>query len=292
MEPSPNLRINHRNLARLFSNAGLKRFLVDEEYQTYGKRLKAVLQQGGEFLNETSSLNELLDFSFKYLVEFYRHEHIYKVKLVSDFILKNYSLENSIILNEFKVGNSIADMVLVNGSDKVFEIKTELDSPERLQSQLHDYYKAFSEVYIVTHHSLSDKYISIVDNGVGIIVFNPDSSLKIIREATVYTKNLDNQVMMKCLRKKEFLDIILTINGNIPKATQVALYKACLNIADTTSTLILRPYFLSAIKKRIKKENNLVYDQSVPDYLKFSCYFQNFNEKHYLGLPSRLSCMV
>lgn len=66
------------------------------------------------------------------------------------------------LLNEFRIGASIADTVLINGTNKVFEIKTELDTPERLTTQLQDYYKGFSEVYVFTHYSLAAKYVQLL----------------------------------------------------------------------------------------------------------------------------------
>src|SRR5690606_29584477 len=149
--------------------AGFKRLLLGEDYKTYGRQIKKLLVKGGISFEGKSSIKELLDISYNHLLSNYRHEYIYKTSLLNAYILQKYSLKDSVILNEFKVGASKADVVLVNGTNKVFEIKTELDSPERLKTQIADYYKVFSEVFIVTHHSLVNKYKAVLEEKVGII---------------------------------------------------------------------------------------------------------------------------
>jgi len=74
-----------------------------------------------------STYSEYLKFAFAELRKNYRCEYVYKNTLINNLI-SNYGTKNSIIINEFRVGNSVADMVLFNGTSKAFEIKTELDS--------------------------------------------------------------------------------------------------------------------------------------------------------------------
>jgi hypothetical protein len=285
-------RINSRVLARLISNAGFKNLISEGDYRNFGKELKKEVAKGGNLPDKKYPLKDLLNFSYSHLEQEYRHEYIYKTKLLSDYILKHYSLADTIILNEFKIGASIADMVLVNGTNKVFEIKTELDSPERLKTQLSDYFKGFSEVYIVTHCTLASKYEAIVNEKIGIITFNHDYKLSTYREAVADTSQLENRVMMKSLRKAEFLKIITTMNGSLPETTQVALYKECLAIADKFCPILLQKQFHRMLKTRITPVSFLTNTAEIPDYLKFFCYILNLNEKQYLALPARLSCMV
>ena len=285
-------KINSRSLARLISNAGFRKMDSIRGAKTYSRQLKVVLEKGGTVLPTVCSLADLLDLSYIHLQNDYRHEYIYKTKLLSEFILEKYSLSDTIILNEFKIGKSIADMILVNGTNKVFEIKTELDSPERLKTQINDYYKAFSEVYIVTHHTLTSKYRSLVDESVGIIEFNSEFKLETIREAVINQTMLDNLAMMKSLRKGEFLQIIEEIYSCLPQTSQVKMYKECLDLAKQVSPTLLQQKYLSTIKSRINPIQELVLKSEIPVYLKFFCYLSNFSENQYIALPSRLSCVV
>jgi hypothetical protein len=134
-ETAVSLQINSRSLARLVSNAGFRKMMTAAGARNYAKQLRRTVEKGGTILPDKCSLQHLLDVSYAHLQKDYRHEYIYKTKLLSDFILKNYTFSDTIILNEFRLGKSVADIALINGSNKIFEIKTELDNADRLQSQ-------------------------------------------------------------------------------------------------------------------------------------------------------------
>ena len=282
-------KVNIRVLSGLISNAGFRRLLIDDDFKTYGKHLKNTLKKGGINLDGKIPIQELLSISYGQLLRDYRHEFVYKTSLLSSYILKNYSLDDTIILNEFKIGGSKADMVLVNGCNKVFEIKTELDTPERLKTQIADYYKAFSEVYIVTHYTLINKYASLLDTSVGLLSFNEDYSLSLVREAEKRSKEFDTDIMLKCLRKPEYLQLIKKLSGIGLVSNNFNVFKECLLIAKTFEPLEVQYHFLQIIKNRITKQDALILDEQVPDYLKFSCYCLNLKENHYLALENRLA---
>jgi hypothetical protein len=284
--------INTRVLSRLISNAGFRRLIIDDDFKSYGKHLKRILQKGGIDVSERTSLKELLDISYQQLLKDYRYEFVYKTSLLNSFILEHYSLVDTIVLNEFKIGNSKADMVLVNGSNKVFEIKTELDSPERLKTQINDYYKAFSEVYIVTHYTLVDKYLNLVNHKVGLLSFNEDGKITVFREAEKHHQELDSDVMLKSLRKSEYLLLIKKLTGFSLKTDSFNLFKDCLAIAKTFEPKEVQYLFLQIIKNRISKEDSLILELPIPHFLKFSCYCLNLKENHYLALENRLSCNI
>lgn len=289
---APIYNVNSRSLSRLISNAGFRKLMLEDDYKKYGSQVKSVLQKGGVPLEKKCSIKSLLDTSYDHLLKQYRHEYVYKTTLLSEYVLKQFSLESSVILNEFKINKSIADLVLVNGTNKVFEIKTELDSPERLKSQLTDYYKAFSEVYIVTHHSLEAKYLSIIDKEVGLMVFNEDNTISLSRPAVFNTSFFDNIAMMKAMRKSEYVAVLKNLCGFIPETTQFNFFKECLKMAECIDAESFQQEFLRIIKTRIKPEHLLVSQSEIPNYLKFSCYLLNLKENTYLSLQSRLSCLV
>lgn len=124
--------------------------------------------------------------------------------LLNEYVLKYYSLDDSILLNEFLVVRSIADTVLVNGTNKVFEIKTELDSTERSESQLSDYYRVFTEVYLFTHISLLDKYLRILLPYVGLLIYTAEGEVFEYRTAVKHIASLDASYIVSSLRKPEY----------------------------------------------------------------------------------------
>lgn len=280
---------NLNALAKMVSNAGFQRIMFNDNYKQYGRQMKNLLKKNGAELRQKCSFREVIEYSYEYLLTHYRHEYLYKTALLNSFVLKHYSLEDTILLNEFKIGNSKADAVLVNGTNKVFEIKTELDRPDRLSSQLTDYFKAFSEVYIVTHPSLVVKYTRLVDSHVGIMIFN-NNQIEVIKTATPDHSKLENVTMMKALRKEEYLQVVKKLFGSIPKTQPVALFKTCLDILNNYPAVEVQFEFLKVIKQRINPAvNELVAQSSLPDSLRLSCYYSNISQNEYISLIKRLS---
>lgn len=281
---------NFNALSKLISNAGFQRIMVEDDYKVYGKQMKRLLKKSGGIIGQKASLHEVINLSYNHLLNHYRHEYLYKAALLNTYILKNYCLSDTVLLNEFRIGNSKADAVLVNGTNKVFEIKTELDSPERLNNQINDYYKAFSEVYIVIHHSFVEKYIPLIDRGVGIMTFTNGYNIEMLRKATEDQSKLDISTMIKSLRKDEYLAIVEKLTGSIPTAKPVLLFKECERILKNFAPDEVQYEFLKALKTRINPSTNIIVtDKLLPDPLRFSCYQSNLNQNDYLALIKRLN---
>ncbi|SEJ72993.1 hypothetical protein SAMN05216327_117126 [Dyadobacter sp. SG02] len=275
-------------LSKILSNAGIQRIMLDENFRSSGNQIKRLLKKSGVSLDQKCTLGEMIEYAHAHLLKNYRHEYLYKAALLNDYILKNHSLVDSILLNEFRVGQSKADAVLVNGTNKVFEIKTELDNPGRLASQINDYYKAFSEVFLIVHHTHYEKYLSLIDEGVGLMLFN-DNSIEIARPAVPDNSNLDTITMMKALRKNEFLVVVKALSGELPNVKPILLFKSCLEILRQFAPDEVQAEFLSVIKGRINLfVSDVVTSAKLPESLKLSLYYSNINRNEYISLVKRL----
>lgn len=81
------------------------------------------------------------------IMNLYPCERLVKYHLVK----KNIKRTKGVTIFEMKVGNSRLDIGRINGSSFVYEIKTELDSLNKLEKQLNDYSKVFEYINIVIH---------------------------------------------------------------------------------------------------------------------------------------------
>ena len=136
-------------------------------------------------LLKCATYSDLLKKTYSLISKYYRCEYVYKNELIK-LLLKEYGTKNSVYFSEFRVGNSIADMVMFNGESKAFEIKTEYDTPRRLDKQLDDYKRFFDKCYIVVPENKVDEYYAIVESTTGIIAMSRDNRhiiLKGIRHA-------------------------------------------------------------------------------------------------------------
>ena len=119
-----------------------------------------------EFINKDNSLIPLKESKFFYgsaityqdiytniydlLKKEYRCEYIYLNEIFLEQILKEHN-ETSSIITEFYINSSKADLLIINGTTTIYEIKTELDTLNRLEKQLLDYTRAFDRVYVITY---------------------------------------------------------------------------------------------------------------------------------------------
>ena len=276
-------------MARLINHAAFKKLALETNQSSYIRQLKKYSAwENGDATNLT--LHDLIAHAHDVLLNNYRHEYLYKSKLLNDFILKNYSLNDTIILDEFRINESIADIALINGTNKIFEIKTELDSLERFPSQISDYYKAFSEVYLVIHHSQYSKYIKQVDDKIGIIILTENFQLEEHRKAFVDDQYLDIPCMMASLRKPEYLKLVKSLTGFIPDATPVFMYTECLKVLLEFSPKEVQLRYHSILKQRISSEKTInVIEGVFPNYINYSYYNENISKKSYLTLVNNLS---
>lgn len=273
-------------LAGLYSNVSFRSLCSPRvESSKWIENLYEVLN----FNPKGQTLRSLLETGYNELLQKYRHEYLFKSALFKDFILENYALESAIFLNEFKIGKSIADAVLVNGTSKVFEIKTELDSPVRLDSQIKDYKKAFSEVYLVVHDKQVEKYRAIVPSEIGLLCFSEESGFLEYRIARPDNSKLEIVAMVKSMRKEELRSLAIGLTGEIPIATPVKLFNTCLGIVNCFPPEQVQREYLQIIKRRINPAvNEKLHSDQIPSFLKFFCYTENINEKEYIHLINSL----
>jgi len=287
--PKPVNIADLRALSKLVSHAAFKKLSANTNQSSYIRQLKKYVCWDSLQEKRPHNLEELIAYAYNTLEQNYRCEYIYKSSLLNNFVLGKYALSDTILLNEFRIGNSIADAVLINGTNKVFEIKTELDTPERLQSQLNDYYKAFSEVYVFTHYSLANKYLDLLPEYVGLVIYTAGGAVMEHRPATVINSQLDISTMMGSLRKAEYLKLVQTLAGFIPEATPVYMYKTCLKVLLCFNEVLVQKRYHKILKERISLDTNLYIEEQVfPNYLNFSFYQQNLPKKSYLTLISNL----
>jgi len=275
-----------RSYANILSNSNLDKIVRGADFRYLHSKSK---KYDKDFLESGRiTYREYFEHIFDTLLYNYRNEYVYKNFIINKILLGKYSLKTTTAINEFKINTSIADLVLLNGTSKAFEIKTELDKPDRLLNQITDYKKVFKEIYLVTHYTLLDRYLKIVADDIGIIVLTKSFSLKVIREAVV-NSDLDNVTIMKCLRKTEYTNIIKDYFGMLPDVSDFKFYKSCMELICKIPALVLHDMMVGEIKKRQVKEKQTLSSTIIPKELKHICMCLDFNNVEYERLSEILS---
>ena len=217
---------------------------------------------------------------YHYLDKNYRNEYFYKNTLINKLIIGAHRLNTTTVLTELPISKSIADVIMINGKAIVYEIKTELDGFDRLETQLSDYYKAFDHVCVVTSEShLSSIKRILEDTPIGIYVITKRGSIRKYKEPQKYGERLDNEIIIKLLNKSEYESIIKHVYGKLPKTTPVMHYSVCKDLLLKIPLDDLYIYTLQELKKRNNIES---YDfTNIPYALRFLVYFSRYNTQKY-----------
>jgi hypothetical protein len=163
------------------------------------------LTELGSALGSTSNtLAEAYDKAYSCLVQSYRAEYIYKNQLISKVVFGRHSPNTATALLEQPLGSSEADLLVVNGTSTVYEIKTDLDGYSRLRTQLDDYSRHVEFVNVLVSGTRASSIEKMVPDHVGIVAWR-GRSLSTVRPASSLLDQLDSGVIFKVLRTSEAL---------------------------------------------------------------------------------------
>lgn len=278
-------KVRLRNYAGIFSGNSFAQLLKHDDWDFINRQIidYDIEKLGKRF--ETYS--DYLSYIYSILLKEYRCEYIYKNEIINELLLKQYGTKDTVVINEFKVGNSVADMVMFNGVSKAFEIKTELDSEKRLNGQLVDYQRLFQECYIVTHESQLDKYHNLSHN-CGLIVYQKQGRTYRMTEIikAVLQPDIDVEVLMRSVRTDEYKNIILNYFDVLPQLNSFTMFEACEEWMKQIPPVILHQLFIAEIKKR---ESNTAQLKDFSKELRQLCLSMKIKPKDYTVLTKKLS---
>ena len=85
-----------------------------------------------------------------------------------------------IVAFEMAIGDSRVDICRINGSSYAYEIKTEYDTFDRLDTQMRDYLKTFEKVYVIVPKSRVEDVKVHVPKSCGVISYRIDDHMNIV----------------------------------------------------------------------------------------------------------------
>ena len=247
----------------------ISRYVKEDDELTYGKAISCI---------------------YEYMNSEYRNEYYYKNTIFNQLLIQKHDLYNTAALTELPISNSKADFVMINGKGVVYEIKTDLDNFQRLQSQINDYYKVFSYVNVVVGKKQVERVKELLkDTKVG--VFELTNSGKIIcrKKAFCNRDMLSYDEMFRILRKKEFETILLERFGKLPEVNNFEYYRECLQWIKRISIVGLQKRIMNILKQRTILSVEDVFEKRVPNELSFYVYFSKKYRSNYDALDAFLN---
>ncbi len=269
-----------QSLSQIFSPTSFNRIVRKHDFAD----IQAKVEKHITATYSTTFL-EILQFIYKEQLAHYKCEYLYKNALLNKLLLGKYSIKTTTVINEFKIGNSIADFVLLNGEAKIFEIKTEFDSLEKLDKQIEDYKKFANKVYVVTNSKFIDKLLSEYnDSTIGIIEFTHHNTLKEHKPAIENSNSFNHTTIFKTLRQNEYLDIIKKSFNKIPDVPNTKIFKESFKLIERINIIDFQKMAFQKLKERKFKCTQEFLSDQVPYELKHICYSLNMSGKEYACL--------
>lgn len=265
--------LNYKSLSIIFNRKFLLK-LIHNNYKIYLKKILPAFENEKEL-----PILSILDNLYREFKKNYRCEYVYKNAIVTKILLGRHSLNTTVMIPEFNVDGSKADLVMFNGTSTVYEIKTELDSLQRLEGQINSYLKCFDKVYVVTYEKNIEKIKQVVPNQVGIIILTERYTLKNIKKAKSNKKFVDPIKVYNILKEKERKNIIKEIKEELLLLPPLDYFKESKNLFLTFSPQQAHDFMVREIKNRkIKKEQKKIV-LSAPESLKFFFLAESLNKK-------------
>lgn len=218
----------------------------------------------------------------------YQCEYVYKNEIISKYLIKAFSHKDTIAFSEFHVNQSIADLVLFNGTSRAYEIKTEYDSDKRLQHQLADYCRLFELCFLVTSVDKVSYYKDLLPDQVGIIAINfknQKPTFSTLKKA-IANQEIDIDTLMSSVRTNEYIHITRHVCGKVPDVSIFDMYEACRDMLHHAENEKIRKAFKKEIKMR---KSSSPYISNYVECLRQMCLAINIQPSTYNVLFEKLN---
>lgn len=269
-------------LNRVFTRSTIREILEDNFSDAYATAIRRYIVDSAGKDN-----GQLISEIYTVLKKEYRNEYYYKNTILNKLLLGVHKPTTTTALTEITIGKSKADFVLINGRAVVYEIKTELDNLDRLESQIANYFKAFTRVSVLTCEDHFDVLQKRLDGSpVGICILTKKDTIREKKKPQEHFANLNLDTIFRILRKQEYEEIIERHFGALPDVSQFEYYRTCKKLFCSIEKSLAYTEFLAILKKRGRIDVER-YSQ-IPYELKFLVYFSGFKADDYKRLNAFL----
>lgn len=155
-----------------------------------------------------------------------RAEYIYRAALTHNILLGCHSLNTASMLTEFRTGSSKADLVILNGTATVYEIKSDRDSLTRLASQLENYRKVFAKIYVIAGNDHIQEVLEHTQDNIGVLSLVRWNRISTVREAVENYDFVCPVTIFESLRVTEARAILESVGVPVPELPNTMLRSA------------------------------------------------------------------
>lgn len=216
-------------ISRLFSSTVFHELAKKGYSATFSR-----LVRSAEIIKEyypLATVGDVFEVAFEILNhEGYRDEYVFRAAIIHKVLIGKHSLNTASMLTEFRAVTSKADLVILNGNAIAYEIKSERDTLNRLEHQLHNYQKLFAAINVITSESHLDAVMKIAPKSIGVLCLTRRYTIKTMREAVVQPEKISPEAVFDSLRINEAILVLKKLGEKIPELPNTMKYKALKDI--------------------------------------------------------------
>jgi len=140
-------------------------------------------------------------------------------------------------------------MVILNGCGTVYEIKSDRDSLARLESQIENYRKAFSKIYVVAGTLHIQDVLEKTSEDVGVMSLTRWNRISIVREAKDNFDYICPATIFDSLRLGEAVDILNELSVDIPDLPNTLMRNAIRSIFTELNPIDVQCCMIKTLKR-------------------------------------------
>jgi len=202
-------------------------------------------------INENQNYKSSREFLNNFILNNYPNESTIKAQFVNNVLLKS---KEHVTIFELNAGNSRVDLCKVNGKSIAYEIKTDLDNPNRLPLQMQNYFLIFEEVYLICSSASLSKLIQFVPLNCGIYIYTQNKFGHYIFKRYRFANKsnvLRSEVQLQCLTKQQLITHFKITNLSVKK-------NIIINILDNYTSKYINSIFKKCLKDKYSRKWNFL----------------------------------
>lgn len=236
-----------------------------------------------------SSLADVYEQLYDLLVRRYRCEYVFKNQIAHELLLKRHAHAEARLLSELRVGSCKADTVIINGTSTVYEIKTELDTLDRLPRQISAYQDVFDRVCVVSSGPLLARLTAALPRWAGVLELRSDGSIEAVREPQSNMAHIKPAAVFCTLRQAEYLAALRAEFGEAPNVPNGIRWRVCRSLFETLPPERAHARMLEALHRRDWNAGKAAFVTEVPNSLKHAALTSTLRSKKRVALLDHLA---
>ncbi|UUP18534.1 hypothetical protein NTH_03017 [Nitratireductor thuwali] len=197
-----------------------------------------------------ATVGDTFDSAFEILkVAGHRDEYIYRAAISHKVLMGTHSLRTASMLNEFRAGSCKADLVILNGTATVYEIKSERDSLARLANQVENYKRVFAKVNVIASESHIKGVLATVPDDVGVMCLSKRYRMTTVREAIDCPARICPATVFESLRMAEGAAILRAMGVTVPQVPNTQRHAAMRVLFSALDPVALHVEMVRTLKR-------------------------------------------